>query len=110
MITYLKHGKSADEVAEADAKVRQTVEDILTDIEKRGDDAVKELAKRFDGHTRDDFRLNDAEIEAAMAEVSTDDIDDIKFAQAQVRNFAEKQRECLQDLEVETLPGVILGH
>ena len=110
MITYLKHGKSADEVAEADAKVRQTIEDILTDIEKRGDDAVKELAKRFDGHTRDDFRLNDAEIEAAMAEVSTDDIDDIKFAQAQVRNFAEKQRECLQDLEVETLPGVILGH
>lgn len=110
MITYLKHGKSADEVAEADAKVRQTVEDILTDIEKRGDDAVRELAKKFDGHTRDDFRLSDVEIEAAMAEVSTDDIDDIKFAQAQVRNFAEKQRECLQDLEVETLPGVILGH
>ena len=110
MITYLKHGKSADEVAEAEAKVRQTVEDILTDIEKRGDDAVKQLAKKFDGHTRDDFRLNDAEIEAAMAEVSTDDIDDIKFAQAQVRNFAEKQKECLQDLEVETIPGVILGH
>ena len=110
MITYLKHGKSADEVAEAEAKVRQTVEDILTDIEKRGDDAVKGLAKRFDGHTRDDFRLNDAEIEAAMAEVSIDDIDDIKFAQAQVRNFAEKQKECLQDLEVETIPGVILGH
>ena len=110
MITYLKHGKSADEVAEAEAKVRQTVEDILTDIEKRGDDAVKQLAKKFDGHTRDDFRLNDAEIEAAMAEVSIDDIDDIKFAQAQVRNFAEKQKECLQDLEVETIPGVILGH
>ena len=110
MITYLKHGKSADEVAEAEVKVRQTVEDILTDIEKRGDDAVKQLAKKFDGHTRDDFRLNDAEIEAAMAEVSTDDIDDIKFAQAQVRNFAEKQKECLQDLEVETIPGVILGH
>jgi len=110
MITYLKHGKSSDEVAEADAKVRQTVEDILTNIEKRGDDAVKELAKKFDGHTRDGFRLNDAEIEAAMAEVSTDDIDDIKFAQAQVRNFAEKQKECLQDLEVETIPGVILGH
>ena len=110
MITYLKHGKSADEVAAADAKVRQTVEDILTNIAKRGDDAVKELAKKFDGHTRDDFRLNDAEIEAAMAEVSTDDIDDIKFAQAQVRNFAEKQKECLQDLEVETIPGVILGH
>ena len=110
MITYLKHGKSADEVAEADAKVRQTVENILTNIEKRGDDAVKELAKKFDGHTRDGFRLNDAEIEAAMAEVSRDDIDDIKFAQAQVRNFAEKQKECLQDLEVETIPGVILGH
>ncbi|MBT6095217.1 MAG: histidinol dehydrogenase [Rhodospirillaceae bacterium] len=110
MITYLKRGKSADDVAEADAKVRQTVEDILADIEQRGDEAVRELAEKFDGYARDDFRLSEAEIEAAMAQVSPSDIDDIKFAQAQVRNFAEKQKECLRDLEVETLPGVILGH
>ena len=110
MITYLKQGKSDADVAEADAKVRATVEDILEAITKRGDDAVKELALKFDGYAPDDFRLSEAEIEGAMAQVADDDIDDIKFAQAQVRNFAEKQKECLQDLEVETLPGVILGH
>ncbi len=110
MITYLKQGKSDADVAEADAKVRATVEGILEDITKRGDDAVKELALKFDGYAPDDFRLSGAEIETAIANVADDDIDDIKFAQAQVRNFAEKQRECLQDLEVETLPGVILGH
>ena len=110
MITYLKQGKSDADVAEADAKVRATVEDILEAITKRGDDAVKELALKFDGYAPDDFRLSEAEIAAAISNVSRDDIDDIKFAQAQVRNFAEKQKECLQDLEVETLPGVILGH
>lgn len=110
MITYLKQGKSDADIAEADAKVRATVEGILEDITKRGNDAVKELALKFDGYAPDDFRLNQAEIEAAIATVAADDIDDIKFAQAQVRNFAEKQRECLQDLEIETLPGVILGH
>ena len=92
MITYLKQGKSDADVAEADAKVRATVEDILEAITKRGDDAVKELALKFDGYAPDDFRLNEAEIEAAIANVATDDIDDIKFAQAQVRNFAEKQK------------------
>ncbi len=110
MITYLKQGKSDADVAEADAKLRATVEDILEAITKRGDDAVKELALKFDGYAPDDFRLSEAEIAAAISNVSRDDIDDIKFAQAQVRNFAEKQKECLQDLEVETLPGVILGH
>jgi len=110
MITYLKCGKPADEVAEVDIKVRQTVEDILADIEKRGDDAVHELAKKFDDHICENFRLSDSEIQTAIAQVSTDDLDDIKFAQAQVRNFAEKQKECLQDLEIETIPGVILGH
>jgi len=110
MITYLKKGKSAEDVAEADAKVRATVEGILADIEKRGDDAVRELAQKFDGHTVESFRLTPDEINAAIAKVSASDIDDIKFAQAQVRNFAEKQKECLQDLEVETMPGVILGH
>ena len=110
MITYLKSGKSAEDVAEADAKVRRTVEDILADIESRGDAAVRELAEKFDGMTRDDFRLSPEEIEEAVSQVSKDDLDDIKFAQAQVRNFARKQKDCLQDLEVETLPGVVLGH
>ena len=110
MITYLKRGKSDADVAEADAKVRATVESILADIEKRGDAAVRELAEKFDGHAPENFRLSDDEIAAAMAKVSPDDIADIEFAQAQVRNFAEKQKECLRDLEVETLPGVVLGH
>ncbi|MEK9724230.1 MAG: histidinol dehydrogenase, partial [Rhodospirillaceae bacterium] len=110
MITYLKRTKSDADIAEADAEVRATVEGILADIETRGDAAIRELALKFDGYAPENFRLSDAEIEAAMAEVSADDLDDIRFAQAQVRNFAEKQKECLQDLEVETLPGVILGH
>ncbi len=110
MITHLKRGRSAADVAEADTQVRQTVEGILADIEKRGDEAVRELAAKFDGDARKEFRLTPEEIDAAVAKVSPDDIDDIKFAQAQVRNFAERQKECLQDLEVETLPGVVLGH
>lgn len=110
MTTYLKRGKSADEVAEDDAKVRQTVEGILGDIEKRGDAAVRELARKFDGTAREDARLSADEIAEAVAQVSPDDIADIEFAQAQIRNFAQKQKECLRDLEVETLPGVVLGH
>ena len=110
MTTYLKRGKSADEVAEDDAKVRQTVEGILGDIEQRGDAAVRELAQKFDDTAREHARLSDDEIAAAVAKVSPDDIADIEFAQAQIRNFAQKQKECLKDLEVETLPGVILGH
>ena len=110
MITYLKRGKSASDVAEADVKVRQTVEKLLADIERRGDAAVRELAEKFDGHAPKNFRLSDEEIAVAIAKVSPDDIADIEFAQAQIRNFADKQKECLSDLEVETLPGVILGH
>ena len=110
MITYLKRGKSDADVAEADAKVRATVEGILADIEKRGNAAVRELAEKFDGHAPENFRLSDDEIAAAIAKVSPGDIADIEFAQAQIRNFAEKQKECLRDLEVETLPGVVLGH
>ena len=110
MSTHLKRGKSAAEVAEADAKVRHTVEEILADIERRGDAAVRELAQKFDGYAPENFRLSNDEIAAAIAKVSPSDIEDIRFAQAQIRNFAEKQKECLRDLEVETLPGVVLGH
>ena len=110
MITYLKQGKSDADVAEADAKVRGIVEDILSDIEKRGDTAVRELSEKFDGYAPERFRLSEDEIRTAMGKVAQTDIEDIQFAQAQIRNFAEKQKECLQDLEVETMPGVILGH
>lgn len=106
----LKRGLSADAVEAADAKVRSTVENILADVKARGDAAIRELSKTFDNWQPENFRLSPEEIERAIAKVSKRDLDDIKFAQAQVRNFAQKQRDTLQDLEVETLPGVILGH
>ncbi|ARP67922.1 histidinol dehydrogenase [Mesorhizobium sp. WSM1497] len=110
MPTFLKRGRDPEAVAQGDAAVRTTVETVLADIEKRGDDAVRELSERFDKWSPPSFRLSDSDIEQAMSEVSARDLEDIRFAQVQVRNFAEKQRACLQDLEVETLPGVVLGH
>jgi sulfopropanediol 3-dehydrogenase len=110
MTNYLKKGKDAEARRDADDKVRATVEQILADVEKRGDTAIRELSQKFDGWSPRDFFLTSAEIEAVMAKLSQRDLDDIAFAQAQVRNFAEKQKAALQDIEVETLPGVILGH
>ena len=110
MAKWIKEGKSENEIIEADAKVRSTVENILSDVGKRGDEAVRELSKKFDNYEPENFILTDDEIQKAISKVSKRDIDDIKFAQAQVRNFATKQLECIKDLEVETLPGVILGH
>ncbi|MDC0395093.1 histidinol dehydrogenase [Alphaproteobacteria bacterium] len=109
-IRYLKEGKSALERSEDDAKVRQIVETTLSDIDARGDIAVRELAEKFDNYSPPSYRLSQSEIDALIAEVSPRDIEDIKFAQEQVRNFAKAQRASMQDLEVETLPGVILGH
>lgn len=109
-ITSLKSGKPADQRAEDDAKVRATVETILTDIETRGDAAVRDLALKFDHYAPPAFRLTPSEIEAAMAKVAPRDMEDIRFAQTQIRRFAEAQRASMQDIEVETLPGVILGH
>jgi sulfopropanediol 3-dehydrogenase len=100
----------AGAVAAADAKVRATVEAALADVERRGDDAVREMSRKFDGWDRDDFRLTETEIRACLDRLSAKDIADIEFAQAQVRGFAEIQRAALQDVERETLPGVILGH
>src|SRR5579863_4279325 len=110
MARHLKRGRDAKEVAANDARVRATVEGILTDVEMRGDTAIRELSEKFDKWSPPTFRLSPAEIEATIAKVPVRDIEDIRFAQAQVRNFAQKQRECIKDLEVETLPGVILGH
>ncbi len=110
MARYLKKGIGAAEVAEGDAKVRATVESILADIELRGDDAVRELSEKFDSWSPPSFRLSAEEIQTAIDQVPAQDLVDIQFAQAQVRNFAQKQKACLNDLEIETLPGVVLGH
>jgi len=110
MARQLKRGMDAGTQKDVDAQVRATVEAILADIETRGDAAVRELSIKFDNWDRTDFRLTDAEIKACIAELPARAIDDIKFAQAQVANFAEHQRAALRDIEVETLPGVILGH
>jgi sulfopropanediol 3-dehydrogenase len=109
-VTYLKRGKPESERSEDDAKVRSNVESILTDIENRGDAAVRELSRKFDRYTPSSFRLSDGEIAALMNKVSARDMDDIKFAQTQVRNFAQAQKDSMRDIEIETLPGVILGH
>ena len=110
MARWLKRGRDAEAIAEDDAKVRTTVEGILADIAARGDAAVREISAKFDGWDREDYRLTDAEIRDCLAQLSNRAIDDIRFAQEQVRNFAEHQRAALQDIEVETLPGVVLGH
>lgn len=107
---YLKQGKQAEAIASEDSKVRATVENALADIASRGQAAVREMSVKFDGLDRDDYRLTDSEIRKCLGELSQRNIDDIKFAQEQVRNFAEHQRAALRDLEVETLPGVVLGH
>ncbi|MGE0279683.1 MAG: histidinol dehydrogenase [Rhizobiaceae bacterium] len=110
MIRHLKTAKSAEARAEDDAKVRSTVEDILKNIETRGDAAVRDLSERFDKYSPASFRLSEQEIEAAMSTVAKRDLGDIRFAQTQVRNFAEAQKASMKDIEVETLPGVVLGH
>jgi sulfopropanediol 3-dehydrogenase len=110
MIRYLKRGKDAQVRAEDDAKVRSTVESIIRDIEQRGDAAVLEYSRRFDNWDPADFRLSRAEIEAARRQLSAREIEDIAFAQTQIRNFAQIQRDSMKDVEVETHPGVVLGH
>ena len=110
MIRYLKSGVTVDEKAVEDVKVRARVEAILKDIEERGDTAVREYSLSFDRWSPPSFRLTRADIDASYQELSQQNIDDIRFAQAQVRRFAEIQRGALQDVEVETLPGIRLGH
>lgn len=109
-ITHLKSGKPESERAEDDAAVRKTVEATLHDIEMRGDAAIRELSAKFDKYEPAHFRLSASEIEASMQKVSTRDMEDIKFAQTQIRTFAEAQRASMTDIEIETMPGVILGH
>jgi sulfopropanediol 3-dehydrogenase len=110
MARHLKKPLSREAVARQDVVVRDSVERIINDIASRGDAAVRDYAIKFDGLDRQSYRLSDDEVASCVKRLSAVEIDDIKFAQAQVRNFAERQLECLKELEVETLPGVILGH
>lgn len=110
MPRYFKTAQGSAARADADVQVRETVEQILADIEQRGDLAVRELSEKFDDWSPKSFRLSESEIEAAIEQVSARDLEDIKFAQENVRRFAQFQKEALRDVEVETQPGVILGH
>jgi histidinol dehydrogenase len=110
MPRHIKKAALAGQQEEVDAKIRGTVESIIADVAERGDAAVRELSERFDKWSPPRFRLSREEIEDLVAKVAPQTIDDIKFAQAQIRNFAEIQRASLKDVEVETLPGVVLGH
>lgn len=109
-IQLIKQGKSAHVKADMNAQVRRTVEGILQDIESRGDTAVREYSAQFDKWSPDSFRLSQAEIDACVASLPAKTLEDIQFAQAQIRRFAQIQRDSMKDVEVETLPGVILGH
>ena len=110
MIEYLKKSKPEIEKIEDDKKVRSSVEEILSNIKKNGDKAIRSYSEKFDNYSPKAFRLTDNEIKKCISQVSPKDLDDIKFAQEQIRNFAEIQKETMKDVEVETLPGVILGH
>lgn len=109
-IRHLKTARSLEARAEDDAKTRAVVEAALKEIEQDGDAAVRRMANAFDNYDRDSYRLTDAEIQTLIAKVSDRDMADIKFAQEQVRNFAQAQRDSMLDIEIETMPGVILGH
>src|SRR3954454_6894300 len=110
MPRHIKTAALVGQQEEADAKTRQTVETIIADIRARGDRAVRDLSERFDKWSPPSFRLSDSEIAAMIAKVPAQTLDDIRFAQHQIRNFAEIQRASMRDVEVETLPGIVLGH
>jgi sulfopropanediol 3-dehydrogenase len=110
MARYIKEGISEEASFASDMKVRKVVEDILDDIRNRGDEAVRELSVRFDDWNPESFKLSPEQIKEIIDSLPGQVIDDIKFAQEQVRGFAEHQLAALQDIEVETIPGVILGH
>ena len=110
MITYLKNGKSLAEKENDNQKTKETVEKILKQIEIGGDKAVRALSNKFDNYNPISFRLTEEQIDTLIKTLSERELQDIKFAQQQVRNFAEIQRASMTDVEVETLPGVILGH
>ena len=110
MSTFIKSGRNESEIQETDVKVKNIVSDIIQDIEQNGDKAIRNLSKKFDNWAPDSFRLTDDQIKEIISTVPDEVISDIQFAQQQVRFFAQKQRESITDIEIETLPGVFLGH
>lgn len=110
MAKFLKRGKAQEEIAQQDAQVSETVRQVIKKIELEGDAAVRELSLRFDNWAPESFRLTNEQIKEIISTVPEQTIEDIKFAQSNIRRFAEEQRKALKDIEVETLPGVILGH
>ncbi len=109
-IHYLKKGKTAEDKAIDDAQVSEVVKNTLKVIEEKGDAAVREFSEKFDNYSPKSYKLSSSEIDSLISDVSERDMQDIKFAQEQVRKFAQAQRDSMQDIEVETMPGVILGH
>ena len=109
-IQYLKKGKTEADRAVDDAKVSKIVEDTLQAIAEKGDEALREFSIKFDNYNPTSFKLSSAEIENLIKQVSKRDLEDIKFAQTQIRKFAQAQRDSMLDIEIETMPGVILGH
>lgn len=110
MVKVLKFGKSKEEVNANDSKVSIIVSEAIKDIEARGDQAVRELSEKFDKWSPESFRLTQEQINDIVSKVPNDVIEDIKFAQKNIREFAEAQLASLHDVEVENIPGVILGH
>lgn len=110
MATFLKKGKTNAEIQEADSKIKEIVSNVIKDIETNGDAAVRKYSEKFDSWSPASFRLSNEQIQEIVNAVPSQVIEDIKFAQQQIRRFAEKQRASIQDIEVETMPGVILGH
>jgi sulfopropanediol 3-dehydrogenase len=110
MARHLKTGRTAEQNSADAKKVRDTVTGIIDEIEARGETALREISERFDKWSPPSFRLSEQDIDGCLSQLSTRTIDDIKFAQAQVRNFALAQRTSIKDVEVETLPGIVLGH
>ena len=110
MASWLKEAISEEKRDKAQKQIRDTVEKLLEDIDKRGDAAVRELSKRFDNWSPNQFRLSEKEIQSCINRLDSQTIDDICFAQEQIKNFAQIQRNSMKDVEEETLPGVILGH
>src|SRR5215470_6455398 len=110
MARHLKTGRPPEQAAADARNVRDIVTGIIADIEARGETALREISHKFDKWSPPTFQISPQEIEACLSQLSKQTIDDIKFAQAQIRNFAQAQRSSIKDVEVETLPGVILGH
>ncbi|MCA0993758.1 histidinol dehydrogenase [Pseudalkalibacillus hwajinpoensis] len=110
MAIFLKEGRNPQDVQEADTKVRESVSKVIADIEAKGDEEVRNLSEKFDKWSPERFRLSDEEINEIVNSVPEQVVNDIRFAQEQIKNFAEHQKDSLRDIEVQTQPGVFLGH